>query len=786
MTSSKSEYKGSFKNCHFPHDKIPFIEVSVSIDNNCEHLMRGELHSDDAIVRCYDGEIVREWPFLKDVSQYAKPFILQHALKRLLLTNPDERFTGFAQLLGIRELDAIQKNITSFCTKPQLCLPVMELLKKENNLIERLKGLPSFENILKQIKKGWSNNSNISNAITKLCKIIINDDSIPEIDYHNKLLSIREGKRKIIFDKEIVIDLLKDEDLDNLQKIEKLWLGIGSDEFVYKYLELVKLRTIQSLIDEASYFTLAYKIYKKDDSVCPFCNQSVPEIAKTHIESHYCGIVEERNKHDVLLKYKNSVEQALLGLEAKVTEYKEILSSKITQFLELKKYKDKLQQLFSEHLQNFNDIVALLTTFDDASDQLDLVSQQLTNSLVAIRASISSHSEQTTLIKQFGKDVVALIKQKDHILELISKSQKEVEGANLILKDELDKLAGTKEINLLIELVGNLKDLQKKLKVEFIIQSIKDMKKTVDQFVNDKVYNLIVDELTTDVMEWYSKIKTVHDPDVHFGGFDLEKTQKGDYRSRKVQIKAHSYNQELVSAVSSLSESKLNALGLCLSISSNLKKGTPFDFIVIDDPIQSLDEDHESQFIDIIECLVERGKQIILLSHNQKWISQVRSRCRRINGYYYEIKNYIQEGPIFEKNDWEKWKERMNEVNAIIKCVDSNSDNLQRAEEEIRIIIEDLTQELYRKHKQSKKTFNKLSSKDVRALLIECGVESRLVDRIVETYTTTDSSHHNDENYKPNKERVQRYYSWVVELGKYLEKNPSITDGTMISQTVNV
>src|ERR1035438_3952141 len=158
--------------------------------------------------------------------------------------------------------------------------------------------------------------------------------------------------------------------------------------------------------------------------------------------------------------------------------------------------------------------------------------------------------------------------------------------------------------------------------------NLKTLKADVDAFVTKLMLEAISGELAGDVMDWYKRIRTVGDPDVHFAGFDMKKTPQGG----RVQIKASSYGKDLVSAVSSLSESKLNALGLCISIAINVKEQSPFEFVIVDDPIQSWDRDHEVQFIDLITELVKRGKQVLLLSHNDQWIPQVRVRCASVNG----------------------------------------------------------------------------------------------------------------------------------------------------------
>ena len=341
-------------------------------------------------------------------------------------------------------------------------------------------------------------------------------------------------------------------------------------------------------------------------------------------------------------------------------------------------------------------------------------------------------------------------------------------NADEILKHELDVLAGTEDISVLVDLLEQRLDIEKKFKIKGILDSLKGLRKLVDQHVANRVLEAISCELTSDVMEWYRQIKTTGDPDVHFSGFDIERTKKGELKARRVQIKAKSYGKDLVSAVSSLSESKLNALGLCVSIATNLKGQSPFDFLIIDDPIQSWDEDHETRFIEVIRKLVEGGKQVVMMSHNRKWINSVRSGCRTINGRFYEITGYTEVGPHIIEIFWASWKERLKEVDAIIKDETATFVKLQHAEEEIRFVITELVAELYFKTKGVKKKPKDLNSTKVRKMLVECGIDSNLVDRITQTFETTDDAHHVTMDYAVNRQRIQRYHDWAHELLKLL------------------
>jgi hypothetical protein len=64
--------------------------------------------------------LFHSWPFSVDLAKLPKPFILQHALKDLLLAAPVDWFNRFAALLGFDELTQVHKDLMAFCTKPPL------------------------------------------------------------------------------------------------------------------------------------------------------------------------------------------------------------------------------------------------------------------------------------------------------------------------------------------------------------------------------------------------------------------------------------------------------------------------------------------------------------------------------------------------------------------------------------------------------------------------------------------------------------------------------------------
>ena len=425
--------------------------------------------------------------------------------------------------------------------------------------------------------------------------------------------------------------------------------------------------------------------------------------------------------------------------------------------------------LLPNHARHFGLVEEAIQDLGQVRDDLQIAYEKVRSILKDVQTSIATSAEDSRLLDSLGDSLSRHISNVRGYVKAVDAHGQAMTDADQILKHELDTLAGTQDVSVLIDLLEQRDQVERKFEIAGILDDLRGLRGHVEQYVGKKMLDAVSGQLSSGVMEWYEQIRTQGDPDVHFAGFDMERTQAGYVKARRVQVKASSYGKSLVSAVSSLSESKLNALGLCISIASNLNSETPFEFLVIDDPIQSLDADHEAQCVEVIRSLVERGRQVILLSHNRGWAEQVRVGCRSVGGYYYEITAYTQSGPHLAKIPWVRWKQRLDEVDAILKDTAADSVRLQQAEEEVRIVVADLTAQLYLKNRGTPKDASKFNSDTVRKALIECGVKPKLVDNLTSTFVTTDEAHHASKDYSADRQRIRRYHSFVWELAGLVE-----------------
>lgn len=765
---SKLEYKGSYRNLHFTSEDSPFV-AAIFRDDDSDVVLTSELKGQDGFQRKLgpidEANEVDAWPFEEELEFVPKPFILQHALKYLLLASPKERFQRFAQLLGFEQLDRIHSDIISLCTKPTLPESVKRLQRSFEEIDFRIKESGTLPLLQKQFASNTATIESIYEAVLEECIQRVSD----EVDNQSlpyELERIRDKRLSEVFDGRIMLDgLSADEESANTAD-EKWFAKVLSDKFIDKYSRLVKLGALQQIVNHKMFVDIGLTLPSTKKKTCPFCGQRLGEGEDQHIKDMHEKLVTESALADDLGEDRDEVSGIIEELKSRIHDHYSRGIAKAESFLALEPSLGEVEKIFSEkHEDSFQQVVSTAKSVSAVKGNLDTAFEGVTNKIEQVGCSIAESEEDSEIMKALGKLLLDYISEARDFSKAISENALSVREAISIFDQQLNELAGIEDLDILIDLLSNRSEVAGFLKTRRILDSLPELRQAIDDFVSEKILTVISVDLTKEVMRWYEKIKTEGDPDVHFDAFDLERTKKGKVKSRTIQIGAKSYGEELISAVSSLSESKLNALGLCMSLAVNLRGDSPFEFILIDDPIQSLDNEHSVQFVGIIRELVEvTGIQLIVLSHNKPWIEQLRKGCRSLNGRFLEITGYTKKGPHIVQVPWAPWVDRLSTVDAIIKDETAGSVQLQQAEEEIRITVCEVVAAMYMERKGIEVSSHNLNSARVSKILTECGIEPALGDRIRQTFETTDDSHHAPEDYAPVRARIQRYHSWVHEL----------------------
>lgn len=759
---SKEEYKDSYRNVHYLDDGVPSV-TAVFVSGAQDITLRSELLADDRCKRYLDGKEVVRWPFDSDDSTVSKPFILQHALKNLLLVKPSDRYGSFALLLGLDDLEQVQRDFISLATSYNSPPEVGRLCKEVDGMFATAGGMPTLANVSKLYSAGKSVDE-VYAAVSGACGKHLGID-LEQSDVLPRLIGLRDEKAAAVFPKPIKLDAYSEPQAKQHELDMKYFADFVTEELLGQYLELVALATVTHIIDRAHFFNLGVELLGKCPGSCPLCGRSVDDALVEHIRACHKQASNKRQQSVHLEERRTQVQHSLSSLKQRLDANHSTHTALTRDFLALKPSLEQLVGILAEtHASELESVEKALHRMDDSKRQLDTAYRTACDAVNGVRVSVEQSKEQSSVLKQLGEALLGYTSQANGFTDTVARSIPAATSAAIALRRELDVRGGTEDVAVLIQLLGNRKKVEKKMEIDRMLVEVKDLRRTVDQLVTTRVLDVIAGELTSGVLGWYDQIKTTCDPEVHFCGFDVPRTKAGDLKARCISVNAVSYGKSLPSAVSSLSESKLNALGLCLCIGSNMNSDCPFGFLIIDDPIQSLDAAHEARFIEILEELVEQGKQVVVLSHNKGWIDQLVAHCRSLNGTYYEITGYDKTGPFVKWQPWEKTQARLDTIDAILKDNTADSMELARAEAELRCVVCEATSDLFERAKGERKPPNNIAWKQANKMLTECGINPKLVDRVKQIFTVADDAHHAPVDYAAQRERIACLRNYACEL----------------------
>jgi uncharacterized protein YoxC len=769
--NNKTEYQGSYRNIHFDEGGIPFVEVIFYRKDNTEVTCRGELQKDDSIKKFIDGSGIDDWPWAAEAVSEPRPFVLQHSLKSLLLTNPSNRYKGVTRLIGAEELDKFQEDFVSLCTKYNKPKEVHFFLESINQLDKLITNLTKLSSITKIYKKKPLEIEKLYNAVASECASRL-PKATESKDYLSALQTAKENAIKKVFDKNITLSSYSEIENKGIQSDLEYFASAITADFLKNYLELSVLSTMQHIINKSQFLDLGKQLLEKEPKTCPLTASSLPDECLNSYQAQ-CELI-KKDKQEI-----ESFQTKQEGIKTQIQNFKQRLATfhkrcidKTSSFVELddENTLSKIETLLgSDNQKEYDNLHNAIKDIGKSVTDLAESNQEANLRLTELQTSLENHTENEASGKALADSLIDYLKNERTNLESINKYVPLVAAADGKLKIILDKLADTQELTVLIKLLETRKGLEKRVKIQNTLDSLVDLKKQVDAYVVTKLENAVKTSLSSDVMDWYSEIKTQGDPDVHFEGFGFPQTKSGTTKARQIEVNAKSYDKRLPSAVSSLSESKLNALGLSMSIANCVKGGNTFSFILIDDPVQSLDEGHSDQVVGVIRKLAEdHQKQVILLSHDLGWINKVRRQCRTLNGYYYEIATYTQNGPNILRKPWAATNERFDEIKSWLnKPSGMSSKEKQMVANEFRLLYNELTAEIYRAKTGESRNPDKFNGAIIRDLLIKSDIPTTKVDQIDAAYSAVNAPHHQTSYGEPI-EKLREYLKYADYMKTYL------------------
>lgn len=773
--NSKDEYRDSYRNRHWPANRHAYVEATTIEPDGGSSVLRVELDAAGEVRRFFDGKPVVAWPFAARLHGAASPFVLQHALKYLLLVPPNERFQGFARLLGLDDVDDIQRAIVSLCTKPEATIPVegRKVIAELEAIESRMSAFTDLQKPGKDLKKGASGMVSAYTKIEVRADVLLGK-KVPPAERVARLVKLRDDLAAKVYSGSVAIRTSDENGRRSHIADETSLATLVSTTFLDDWAKLTARGAAERLAREAQLLSIGVALIAESPDSCPLCGQALDDELRNHVDQRHEELKTRAGVATTTQDTETRVARTIANLRGVFVRHRRVTESGASDLLLATDPENhgKVAGLFGKPNEAAWDIVrSAAAEVIPVQEAFVKAAGNIEQAISACESSMKTRAEKIEQVEALGNALNTYLEYSSNLAAKLTEVEPVLLGPARVLRQAIDEVAGTAELTLLVELLEKRSAVARASKIREVLDGLKQLKNAVEQTVGETMEAAISAELTGSVMDWYGRIRTKGDPDVHFSGFAMERTKGGDFKKGKVGISASSYGVELASAVSSLSESKLNALGLSVSIASALRAPGPWEFLVLDDPIQSWDAEHETQFVEVIRALAEKeGKQILLLTHKADWAKQVCMGCRTLNGARYEITGYAKDGPRIRPVEWAPLDQRLREAESIANDPDASSVRLQQAEQETRIAICQLAAEVAEKKLGRATSPHNLSSRTVRSILNEAGCGAALVDKAIATFGTADDAHHAPKTYVPNVQRVRQYIATLKDLRNFRDE----------------
>jgi len=384
-------------------------------------------------------------------------------------------------------------------------------------------------------------------------------------------------------------------------------------------------------------------------------------------------------------------------------------------------------------------------------EELHSLREAATNAVESIEKQFDYTEFNEANITNQIKNIELFVKKIDKVKDNYSHYISSCDTAREKLKDKMSQREDIAVPELLLDVLISEEEIEKAVLVEGYINQFDVLRSKVEQFHKQKTAEKL-QEKKDDILKWYVILNPKEE--IGFTGIREHQTRK-----RWLQIQAQSYGEEM-SGPACLSESHLNAVGISVYLGQIMGTQSPFLFIVIDDPVQSMDEKHSRRFTDIVKEILSMEYQVILLSHQMDIINMLHNSFQDSPDFgFLEISKYDKSGPIIQEkippfNQYLKQAKKFRKGNATCRAASFNF---------LRKATERLKKEVFMKGKKTNlpKRYENLDVSKMEKLLVDSAIPTyKDIGKMRETIKFSAPASHDDMSKNPpTPEELERHIS---------------------------
>ncbi|MFA6604259.1 MAG: AAA family ATPase [Patescibacteria group bacterium] len=580
------------RNLSYSDVQKPFVEVVVCDDLGKDICIRKELVTEKESRSFVDGkEVVDFTSALPGLKNYHSPILAQIEISALVNTEQKDRWEQVSRILGQEELTMLRSRI-------------MELrsIKKD---AEYKRDEQLFNGICREIEAGGLLSEFAAafeqQDLTMLQKIV--EESM--VDVSLGLAGPVEEKIRAIISKLSGTELGKR--ITDLTAVDQAKAEVTLANLRERFDQLVELAQKSSQgrysPDEASFLRGGLKLAHVPR--CPLCIQDT--LTQARIDDISQAL--EVDKESFLSK--QSFDQALQDNEINFHLLSGRLSQTIPDVKELKAISQKLGEV------NLNELSGKVKQLiDDAEEKLNELPAQLRLLYGGL-----CHAIEDNYFKKIETNTTSSLEAVNGYVDGMGIALGNINIQWQLLRDKIllqfPKVTADQQESeikkwILVErsnsfLRNKTKFLRKYRLIEVVTE---DVRKKLEVFEKAEVESLLA-EHSKEIKTYYEKLNPGD-------SIRFEKIEVRDGVRRQAKLVAYDVNGKEINPVTIFSEAHINSLSLSIYFPQRVDRNPLWKTILLDDPVQSMDDNHAHSLIDILSEK-SKEKQVIVLTHSKKF-----------------------------------------------------------------------------------------------------------------------------------------------------------------------
>ncbi len=625
-SSCKSEYMTSYlRNIHYSEEQSPFVEVLIVL-NGEERRIRKELIGVSGYKFYIDGVEAEDLTSLNiSFENSSKPILSQGEIKRFVDTEPKDRWEEVSSILGIEIFGIFRADLLSLRNSIENDEIYIRAKNQQNSVITYFIDKNLFPNFLSTIRLEPFIYTNVIASLIKEINNLFSSNisnlfeakTLVETKGHEILRDVRKPKGLEFLDVPEIKLFEKDISnlSDGLKNINNSFSKVAVKSIDRDYLKFLHIGL--SLIKGIS---------------CPFCEEeTLTEAKKTELIQRL-----HQNKKELEM-----IEQLEVNLNT-FSNIKEGIVRKIEGSLpnagKLKLSYEELLKLDFYREETGKIAVILETELEKVKELIQKTKLELDGIEEGFRKYLHGKEIYDRKIVEKQTSIVenSLEKLLTFLTSLIDSLKKVKESIISKSRDLSPEEKSRYELyTRLIELIEKIHFLKIVGIYNNHISVLRNLITQLEQFEKSKAGNLLA-KLSSDIQKYYNKLNP-NEP------IQFKEIAPTTGKLRQAKLKAEAFGKE-INPVTSFSEAHMNSLGLSLYFPQRVDYNPEWEFIMLDDPIPSMDDAHSNQLIDILREHAN-NKQIIVLSHSSKFCEDFEIHFGKENLLRYEFTQGDENGP---------------------------------------------------------------------------------------------------------------------------------------------